>query len=403
MNWPLVSLSTALDRIDAGRSPKAQGRPALGDEFGVLKLSAISWGQFAPQENKALLPDDKPNGCPTVGAGDLLMSRANTAELVGAVVLVERDYPNLLLSDKTLRLIPKPGIAHASFLLYALRTPMARRHIEQAATGTSFSMRNISQERIAATPIPLPPLCEQRRIAEILDKADALRAKRRAALDQLDSLTQAIFIDMFGDPLTNPKKWVMVRIGDVADVQGGLQVTSARKSHPHEVPYLRVANVYRGFLDLHEIKRIRATTGEIARTTLAQDDFLMVEGHGNPLEIGRGALWDGSIHGCVHQNHLIRVRFDKIKVVPLFAAEYLNSEGGRRHILRAGNTTSGLNTISVSDVRSTPLAIPPLALQRDFVGRVSKVEKLNKAFRQSVARLDALFASLQHRAFRGEL
>ncbi|MEO5897507.1 MAG: restriction endonuclease subunit S, partial [Vicinamibacterales bacterium] len=68
------------------------------------------------------------------------------------------------------------------------------------------------------------------------------------------------------------------------------------------MPYLRVANVYRGVLDLREIKTIRATEAEIARTTLLKDDFLVVEGHGNPSEVGRGALWDGSIPGCVHQN-----------------------------------------------------------------------------------------------------
>jgi type I restriction enzyme S subunit len=403
VKWPLVPLSTALERIEPGRSPRAQERPANVGEFGVLKLSAISWGNFVPNENKALLPDTDTNGCPRVCANDLLMSRANTTELVGAVVLVEQDYPNLLLSDKTLRLVPKPQIGHGRFLLYALRTPSARDHIERCATGTSFSMRNISQEKISATPIPLPPLAEQRRIAEVLDRAEALRAKRRAALAQLDSLTQSLFLDLFGDPATNPKGWPVSRVGDVADVQGGLQVTTARKNLPYEVPYLRVANVYRGFLELREIKTIRATDVEIARTTLVKDDLLIVEGHGNPAEIGRGALWDGSIAGCIHQNHIIRARFASAKVVPLYACEYLNSPGGRRHLLRAGKTTTGLNTICVSEVRGTPVALPPISLQCEFARRATAVEALKTAQRASLAELDALFATLQHRAFRGEL
>ena len=205
----------------------------------------------------------------------------------------------------------------------------------------------------------LPPLAEQRRIPEVLDLAEALRAKRRAALAQLDTLTQSLFLDLFGDPATNPKCWPVARVGDVADVQGGLQVTTARKNLPREVPYLRVANVYRGFLNLSEIKTIRATDAEVARTTLVKDDLLIVEGHGNPAEIGRGALWDSSIAGCIHQNHIIRARFAAAKVVPLYGCEYLNSPGGRRHLLRAGETTSGLNTISVSEVRGTPVALPP--------------------------------------------
>jgi len=252
-------------------------------------------------------------------------------------------------------------------------------------------------------PVTLPDLTEQRRIAEVLDRAEALRAKRRAALAQLDTLTQALFHDFFGDPATNPKEWPVSRVGDAADVQGGLQVSSARKTCPREVPYLRVANVFRGFLDLSEVKTLRATDAEIARTTLVSDDLLIVEGHGNPDEIGRGALWDGSIIGCVHQNHIIRVQFHGEKLVPIYACEYLNSPGGRRHLLRAGKTTSGLNTISVSEVRAAPIALPPLTLQHDFARRVASVEKLKTAHRASLAELDALFAALQQRAFRGEL
>lgn len=244
---------------------------------------------------------------------------------------------------------------------------------------------------------------EQRRIAAILDQAETLRTQRRTALALLDSLTQSLFLDMFGDPVTNPKGWSMSTIGDLAEVQGGLQVTSARKNLPVEVPYLRVANVYRGFLDLSEIKTIRATPAEIQRTTLVKNDLLLVEGHGNPNEIGRAALWNGEIEQCVHQNHLIRARFDCNKVEPVFASEYVNSPGGRQHLLRAGKSTSGLNTISVSNVRETPIALPPLAIQQNFTTRIQSIESLKATHRRALAALDELFASLQQRAFAGEL
>ena len=195
----------------------------------------------------------------------------------------------------------------------------------------------------------------------------------------------------------------MSTIGDLAEVQGGLQVTSARKNLPVEVPYLRVANVYRGVLDLSEIKTIRATPAEIQRTTLVKDDLLVVEGHGNPNEIGRAALWNGEIEQCVHQNHLIRARFDCTKVEPVFASEYVNSPGGRQHLLRAGKSTSGLNTISVSNVRETPIALPPLPLQQTFATRIAAIEALKATHRRALAALDALFASLQQRAFTGAL
>ena len=271
------------------------------------------------------------------------------------------------------------------------------------AMNKSAAVPGLNREDAYRLELKLPPLPEQRRIAAILDQADALRAKRREALTQLDSLTQSIFIEMFGDPATNSLGWKLFGIGDLADVQGGLQVTTARRDLPLEVPYLRVANVYRRYLQLDEIKTIRATPAEVSRTTLKEGDLLVVEGHGNPKEIGRSALWDGSIPQCVHQNHLIRVRFDAGKVVPVYACEYLNSSGGRRHLVKAGKSTSGLNTISVSDVRVAPVALPPLALQQTFATRIQAVESLKTTHSAALAELDALFASLQHRAFAGQL
>ena len=268
-------------------------------------------------------------------------------------------------------------------------------------TGTTRG--KLTKGGAAEIPVPVPPLEEQRRIAAILDQAETLRTQRRTALALLDSLTQSLFLDMFGDPVVNSKGWSMSTIGDLAEVQGGLQVTSARKNLPVEVPYLRVANVYRGVLNLSEIKTIRATPTEIQRTTLVNNDLLVVEGHGNPNEIGRAALWNGEIEQCVHQNHLIRARFDCTKVEPVFASEYVNSPGGRQHLLRAGKSTSGLNTISVSNVRETPIALPPLPLQQIFATRIASIEALKATHRRALAALDALFASLQQRAFTGAL
>jgi type I restriction enzyme S subunit len=291
--------------------------------------------------------------------------------------------------------------ASPGYVFHFLRSPMGQKSIALDFRGATVG--GISRDFAKKVRLPLPPLPEQRRIAEILDKADALRAKRRAALAQLDTLTQSIFLDMFGDPATNPCRWSMATLGQIADVQGGLQISGARDALPYEVPYLRVANVHRGFLDLSEIKSLRATESEVRRTRLENDDLLIVEGHGNPAEIGRGALWDGSIPECVHQNHLIRVRLTPGMVTPLFAAAYINSEGGRRHLLRAGKTTSGLNTISVSEVRSVPIAIPPFPLQQEFIRRVNGVELLKTRNQTSITQFDLLFESIQYRAFNGGL
>lgn len=183
--WEGTTLGEVIDGFEAGRNLKAQGRPALNGEFGVLKISAVSWGRFDPRENKALLPGDKPKARELVRAGDLLISRANTSELVGAVVKVHEDHPTLMLPDKVLRLRVKEARANPDFLKHALRTRAVREHFEREATGTSDSMRNLSQPKMRAAPILLPPLDQQRLIVE---KIEALTAKSRRAKESLDAI-----------------------------------------------------------------------------------------------------------------------------------------------------------------------------------------------------------------------
>lgn len=262
---------------------------------------------------------------------------------------------------------------------------------------------NFPIEKLKRLNIKIPSPSEQKWLTAVLDRADALQAKRHEALAQLDDLIQSIFLDMFGDPATSDKSATLVTLGEVADIQGGLQVTESRKSYSREAPYLRVANVFRNQLNLNEIKILRVTDRELERARLQTGDLLVVEGHGNAKEIGRSAIWNSSISNCVHQNHLIRVRLDRRQILPEFACHYLNSSSGRRHLLKVAKTTSGLNTISTSNVRSAPIAVFPVSLQEEFVRRAEAVDRLKKMQRAHMAELDALLGSLQHRAFRGEL
>lgn len=176
-----ITLGDVLTNIEAGKSFLTSEILARPDELGVLKVSALSWSAFLPGEAKALHGDYTPAESHKVKKDDLLISRANTRELVGAIVLVEHDYPTRLLSDKTLRLVVDENRVSKDYLLFALRSAQARQHIEQYATGTSDSMRNISQEVIKAIPVWLPPLSEQRQIA----------ARLKAQLAEVETARQA--------------------------------------------------------------------------------------------------------------------------------------------------------------------------------------------------------------------
>jgi type I restriction enzyme S subunit len=187
IEWDVVPLGRILDGIDAGKSPNLEGTPAKEGEWGVLKVSAVHPSGFRPHENKVVQDLRLVNDAYEVRDGDLLMTRANTPELVGLTCLVHAPPPRRLLCDKTLRLRVS-RVASAAFVFYATQLPSTRVQIELSATGSSGSMKNIGQSAIAALLIPRPPLTEQARIASVLQAHDETLSNEIRALGKLEGL-----------------------------------------------------------------------------------------------------------------------------------------------------------------------------------------------------------------------
>src|SRR5207253_10280073 len=131
--------------------------------------------------------------------------------------------------------------------------------------------------------------------------------------------------------------------------------------------------------------------GEVERTALKRDDILIGEGHGNPEEVGRAAVWDDSIRPCLHQNHVIRVRLDRSQAEPQYVSTFLNSASGRRQMMCFGKTTAGLNTISTSNVRNTRILIPPLTIQQGFLAVVGRQATMTSRTRRQMQELEGCF------------
>lgn len=169
-----------------------------------------------------------------------------------------------------------------------------------------------------------------------------------------------------------PTCWAWALIEDCFVISGGMQKTPARTPKTNAFPYLGVGNVYRGRLDLANVKKFELAAGELERFRLEPQDILVVEGNGSANEIGRCAVWNGEIENCVHQNHIIRCRPKSPQLTP-YAALYLNSPDGMAEMKRLAITSAGLFSLSVSKIRKIPFPLPSLAEQHRIVAKVDEL------------------------------
>lgn len=205
---PTVALGELVTDISAGRSFGGVTAPAREDEWGIIKVSAMTWGEFRPDENKAVAAE-RVDERYEIREGDLLVSRANTTDYVGASVLVGPVRPKLLLSDKSLRLTPRDGI-DSRWLWRAMQAPSSRRQISALATGTKDSMRNISQSALREVALPRPDLNTQFVAVESYESvADSMAAARSAVAVQMQrsrGLRRALLAAAFAGRLTGSSK-----------------------------------------------------------------------------------------------------------------------------------------------------------------------------------------------------
>jgi type I restriction enzyme S subunit len=184
-DWRVLTLGEVVHDIEAGHSPMNGSRPARPDEWGVLKVSSVSWGEFKPEENKVITDAADVDPSVEVKAGDILISRANTPELVGRAVLVNCTRPRLMLSDKTLRLHPKQSAVFDDFLHLVLNCEAVRNQIVASSSGSSRSMYNVSQHSLRSVKLPIPDQTEQREIVALLTSASNTNSCDKTRLDML--------------------------------------------------------------------------------------------------------------------------------------------------------------------------------------------------------------------------
>jgi type I restriction enzyme S subunit len=376
-------------------------RDANGNEIEYIDLTAVNNQTKLIENCKRIEAKTAPSRArQRVKRHDIIISTVRPN--LNGVALVTDELDGATASTGFCVLRPITEKVHVEYLFHWVRNPIFVADMVSKATGQSYPA--VSDKIILDSEIPLPPLAEQQRIATILQKADSLRRLRQRAIDRLNTLGQAIFREMFGDPVNNPLGWNDEHtLGAVADIVSG--ITKGRKlngQRTRTIPYLAVANVQERELRLSGVKVIEATEDEIQRYRLRINDLLLTEG-GDPDKLGRGTLWNGEIPECIHQNHVFRVRLNGDTIEPVFLNWLMGSERGKKYFLRSAKQTTGIASINMTQLRGFPLLIPPLNLQRDFCRRLAMIEKQKATSIAALESTAALFASLQHRAFRGAL
>ncbi len=262
-------------------------------------------------------------------------------------------------------------------------------------TGTTRG--KLTKAGASEIPIPVPPLAEQQRIAEVLDRAEALRAKRRAALVQLDSFTQSLFLDLFGDL---PEKDT-ARLDELAELKRGpfggalkkeIFVESGYKIYEQKNAIQNDFTIGRYFISDRKYKEMEDFA------VIANDLIVSCSG-----TFGKVAIAPNDAAAGIINQALLRVRPNTARVTSLFLKHALEQPAVQSRLARYSHGTGLQNFPPMAEVRALRVPAPSSQLQREFARRVSAVEKLKTAQRASLAELDTLFATLQHRAFRGEL
>jgi type I restriction enzyme S subunit len=328
-----------------------------------------------------------------VQKGDVLYGMIGT---IGKPTLVEVDRA---FSIKNIALFKQAiGVVDSKYLRWLLDSPDVNAQIARVSKGGT--QKFVALGALRGLTVHLPPLEEQCRIAAILDQAETLRTQRRQALAHLDTLTQSLFLDMFGDPVTNPMGWSfvaldqLIRDGDTINY-GVIQPGDALDEG---VPLVRVGDVVDRNFDPGALKRIDPTIEAAYKRSRLRGDEILVTCVGS---IGVVALVDSSMTGFNIARAVSRIPASD-KVNRVFLASYLQTEHVQRYFTSELRTVSQ-PTLNIKQICETKVIQPPLALQQTFATRIQAIEALKATHRTALGQLDALFASLQQRSFAGEL
>ncbi|TFL18467.1 restriction endonuclease subunit S [Jannaschia formosa] len=389
MSWPMVALGEVCD-TGSGGTPSRTNSAYYGGGIPWVKSGELLSDIITSTEETISEEGLKKSSAKLLEPGCILLAMYG-ASIGKTATLGIRAATNQAVCN----IRPKDDRISTDFIrifLEYLKPSLIRR-------GAGGAQPNISQNIIRDTEIPLPPLDEQRRIAGILDAADALRRRRREALALLDTLPGAIFAEMFGDPSTNRYGYEAGTIGDLLDdVRYG---TSNKAGDEGALPILRMGNITsQGRMDLADLKRIDLPDKDIPKHTVRKGDILFNRTNSADL-VGKTAIFMEE-ERYAFAGYLVRARVSNGNR-PEYVAGYLNSPHGKKVLRNMAKNIVGMANINAKEMQSIPILLAPESKQESYAKQCAQIGERRATLMDHLSQLETLFASLQSRAFAGAL
>ncbi len=392
--YPSTPLGSCVLRVETWNPLRA----APDEVFRYIDLSAVDQDTKSITEAREIACAEAPSRArQLVRTGDVLVSTVRPN--LNGVARVHDDLNGATASTGFCVLRPDPEKLSGSYLFHWVKSAAFVGDMVSKATGASYPA--VSDRIIFESLFPLPPLEEQRRIAAILDQAETLRTQRRTALTLLDSLTQSLFLDVFGDPVANPKGFEIKLLADVTKFENGDRSSnypSGDDLKTSGILFLSTKNIVNNTLDLSQPQYITEEKFASLSRGKALSGDLIITLRGT---LGSCCIFDGE-HKTAFINAQMMLIRPTAKVLSVYLHALLTSDNAKAHFDYIGHGAA-VPQLTSAQLAELKVLVPPLPLQQTFSTRIASIEALKTTHRRALAALDALFASLQQRAFAGQL
>lgn len=365
----------------------------------VLRAGNIQLGQII-EDNYVYVPNNLIKEKQFLKEGDILIAASSgSLSIVGKAAMVTSNMAATFGAFcKVLR--PKQEHVYKGYFKHYFETSYYKRTIKSLAEGANIN--NLRTGHFDNLEIPLPPIDQQKKIAAILDAADAYRQKTKALITKYEELTQSLFLDMFGDPVRNPMGWIICSFVEIIKDGPNNGLYKPSKDYGSGIPIIRIDSFFNSVIDLTKLKRLRISTNEIDRFSIEEGDFV-INRVNSKSHLGKCGLVPKLSEKIVYESNMMRLNFKENMVNNQFMLSILSSKYLKNQILKAAKDSVNQSSINQKDVNSFKAPLPPLKFQNEFADRVQAIETQKTQAHGSLAQAEDLFNSLLQKAFKGEL